>query len=56
VLRELCAGSVSRSKSVCRLLEEGNSIPFIARYRRADTGNMMPDELREFQERLGELK
>ena len=37
-------GEVSRA--VVRLLEEGNSIPFLARYRREATGGMLPDTLR----------
>ena len=47
VLAPLCpGGSASVSSSVCRLFAEGNSVPFIARYRRPQTGGMTPDDLR----------
>ena len=48
--------NVSRSEAICKLLEDGCSIPFIARYRKAVTGNMMPDKLREIQDRYEDLK
>jgi hypothetical protein len=38
---------VGVSRTVVRLLEEGNSIPFLARYRREATGGMLPDTLRD---------
>ena len=38
--------SASVSASVCGLFAEGNSVPFIARYRRPLTGGMTPDDLR----------
>jgi len=44
------------SKNICRLLEEGNSIPFIARYRKEQTGGMEPDTLRSFKESFESLK
>lgn len=47
-------GEVSRR--VVRLLEEGNSIPFLARYRREQTGGMQPDTLRLFKESYENLK
>ena len=47
VLAPLCpGGSASISASVCGLFAEGNSVPFIARYRRPQTGGMTPDDLR----------
>ena len=47
VLAPLCpGGSASVAASVCRLFAEGNSVPFIARYRRPQTGGMTPDDLR----------
>lgn len=33
-----------------RLFEEGNTIPFIARYRKDITGNLNPDQLRDIKE------
>ena len=38
--------SASLSASVCGLFAQGNSVPFIARYRRPLTGGMTPDDLR----------
>lgn len=38
------------------LIEEGNTIPFIARYRKEQTGNMSDEVLRDFDERLAYLK
>ena len=38
------------AKATCELLEAGNSLPFIARYRREATGGMGPDMLRQVSE------
>ncbi|CAH0554650.1 unnamed protein product [Brassicogethes aeneus] len=38
------------SQNIVQLFEEGNTIPFIARYRRNATGNMTPEDLREVKE------
>ena len=43
-------------KNTIRLLEEGNTIPFIARYRKEETGNLKDSVLREFSSRLDYLK
>jgi len=42
-------------KNTIRLLEEGNTIPFIARYRKEQTGNLKDTVLRKFTERLNYL-
>ncbi|WP_097026569.1 Tex family protein [Clostridium peptidivorans] len=47
--------SLSQVKSVIGLLEEGNTIPFIARYRKEATGGLSDTILREFYERLNYL-
>ena len=39
-----------------KLIDEGNTIPFIARYRKEVTGNMNDDELRRLFERLTYLR
>lgn len=52
--RELNIG-LSQVKSVVKLLEEGNTIPFIARYRKEATGGLSDTILREFYERLNYL-
>ena len=43
-------------KNVAALLDEGNTIPFIARYRKEMTGAMDDQTLRELAERLAYLK
>ena len=42
--------------TTCSLLEAGNSIPFLARYRREATGGMGPDTLRQVKDSLEVLK
>jgi uncharacterized protein len=44
---------VLRVQSAVRLLDEGNTIPFIARYRKEMTGSLDEEELRQVSERLG---
>ena len=39
-------------ESTIRLIDEGNTLPFIARYRKEATGNLSDETLREFGERL----
>ena len=46
----------SRADSAVRLIEEGNTIPFIARYRKEATGGLDDSTLRRLDERLGYLK
>ena len=36
----------------CQIIDEGNTIPFIARYRKEATGAMNDEVLRNFHERL----
>lgn len=43
-------------KEVIKLIDEDNTIPFIARYRKEATGNMSDVQLREFGERLTYLR
>lgn len=38
------------AKNVINLFENGNEIPFIARYRKNETDNMSPEQLREAKE------
>lgn len=44
------------AKAVIGLIDEGNTIPFIARYRKEATGSMDDQILREFAERLDYLR
>ena len=41
-----------QAEAVIQLIEEGNTIPFIARYRKEATGNLNDETLRAFDERL----
>ena len=43
-------------ESTIKLIDEGNTIPFIARYRKEATGNLSDETLREFGERLVYLR
>ena len=42
--------------STIKLIDDGNTIPFIARYRKEVTGNLSDEVLREFDERLKYLR
>ena len=42
--------------NIVNLLDEGNTIPFIARYRKELTGNIDDQVLREFADRLEYLR
>jgi len=44
------------TNTTCQLLEAGNSLPFLARYRREATGGMGPDTLRQVKDSLEILK
>ncbi|SHE66943.1 Tex family protein [Alkalibacter saccharofermentans] len=46
----------SQVKTVVELVDEGNTIPFIARYRKEATGNLDDVVLRELNERLSYLR
>ena len=41
---------ISSIQNVLKLLEEGNTIPFIARYRKEVTGNLNEEQIREISE------
>src|SRR4029078_4064703 len=43
-------------ESVVQLLDEGNTVPFITRYRRERTGNLNEVAVREIQLRVGRLR
>lgn len=38
------------------LLDEGNTVPFIARYRKEVTGSLLDEQIRTVEERLGQLR
>jgi uncharacterized protein len=45
--------ALPRVESAVRLLDDGNTIPFIARYRKELTGSLDEEQLRQVSERLG---
>lgn len=55
ISQELALGS-AQVEGVARLLDEGNTIPFIARYRKEATGELDEVKLREIEERLAYLR
>ncbi len=46
----------THAENVIKLIDEGNTIPFIARYRKEQTGSMDDQLLREFSDRLTYLR
>lgn len=48
--------SLKQVESVIEMLDEGNTVPFIARYRKEKTGNLTDEVLRNFFERLTYLR
>lgn len=47
---------LSQVNNVIGLLDEGNTVPFISRYRKEQTGGLTDELLRKFQERLTYLR
>ncbi len=43
-------------EAAVKLIDEGNTIPFISRYRKEATGSLNDEELRNLHERLGYLR
>ena len=48
--------SNSQVEKTINLIDEGNTIPFIARYRKEVTGNLSDEQLRNLDERLTYLR
>ena len=46
----------SQVEQTVKLIDEGNTIPFIARYRKEATGGLSDDVLRDMNERLTYLR
>ena len=44
--------SITQVNNVISLLDDGNTVPFISRYRKEQTGALSDEVLRKFQERL----
>ena len=47
---------ISQAEAAVRLIDEGNTIPFIARYRKEVTGSLNDEVLRNLDERLTYLR
>ncbi|KAI4452107.1 Protein YhgF [Eubacterium plexicaudatum ASF492] len=45
-----------QAESAVKLIDEGNTIPFIARYRKEATGSLNDEVLRQLSERLNYLR
>lgn len=56
VIASELAVSESRVKSAVELLDEGNTVPFISRYRKEATGNLTDEQLRALEQRLNALR
>ncbi|MBR1883945.1 MAG: RNA-binding transcriptional accessory protein [Clostridia bacterium] len=56
ILAEELGIRLSQVDSTLKLIEEGNTIPFIARYRKEATGNLSDEVLRKLEDRLNYLK
>lgn len=56
VLSEELKISIKQVDSVIEMLDEGNTVPFIARYRKERTGGLTDEVLRNFHERLTYLR
>ena len=55
-LAEQFSLSIAVTEQITALLDDGNTIPFIARYRKEATGGIDDQVLREFSDRLEELR
>ena len=55
IARELAVGA-RQVEQTARLLDEGNTVPFIARYRKEVTGELDEVQIRKIDERLTSLR
>ena len=55
-LAQLLQLKTNQVEAAVKLLDEGNTIPFIARYRKEATGAMKDEQLRELDEKLTYLR
>ena len=47
---------LARIERVIELLDAGNTVPFITRYRKDETGGLDEEQIRQIQQRLGKLR
>lgn len=43
-------------ETVCELLDEGNTVPFVTRYRKDQTGGLDEEHVRQIQSRLKKMR
>ena len=55
-LKEELNIGIDQVKAAVQLIDEGNTIPFIARYRKEVTGSLDDEQLRSLHERLQYLR
>ncbi|MEI8373037.1 MAG: Tex-like N-terminal domain-containing protein [Planctomycetota bacterium] len=58
-LRHVARGleiSLRQIQAVVELLDEGNTVPFITRYRKDQTGGLDEEQIREIQDRLAKMR
>lgn len=55
IAKELSVGPQQVEKTIA-LLDEGNTVPFIARYRKEVTGSLLDEQIRSIEERLTYLR
>src|ERR1700736_5516887 len=48
--------ALAKVESVVELLDAGNTVPFITRYRKDETGGLDEEQIRQIQQRLGKLR
>ena len=48
--------TLKQVQNVIKLLDEGNTVPFISRYRKEQTGGLSDDDYRKFLERITYLR
>jgi uncharacterized protein len=48
--------TITQIKNTMELLDEGNTVPFISRYRKEKTGNLNEEQIREIQDRVRYLR
>ncbi len=56
IIAEELAVKYTQVENTVKLIDEGNTIPFIARYRKEVTGNLSDEQLRDLGERLNYLR
>lgn len=56
IIAEELKVKVWQVEAAVKLIDEGNTIPFIARYRKSVTGELNDEQLRDLDERLKYLR